>query len=133
VRLTSRGEYGLLALIYLARHYQEGFLPAEEIATAQQIPLKFLEQILASLKMGKIVQSKKGQQGGYQLARGPEAIRLAEVIRLLDGPLAPSESVSLNFFAATPADKEEKLKLVLVDIRDYVVRKLENTTLADVA
>lgn len=132
MRLTSRGEYGMLALIFLARHFQEGFFSAEEIATAQQIPVKFLEQILSHLKMAKIVQSKKGQHGGYQLTRPPQQISLVEVIRLLDGPLAPSGCVSLYFYSSTPAEKEVKFVNLLTDIRDYVVHKLENTTLADV-
>jgi Rrf2 family protein len=74
----------------------------------------------------------KGQKGGYSLAKDPEDISLAEVIRLFDGALAPTESVSENFYESTPIEKEKKLTKVFKDIRDYVSNKLEKTTIADV-
>lgn len=133
MKLTSRGEYGLLALVYLARHYQEGYITGQQIASEQNISLKFLEQIMLPLKRAKYVQAHKGQHGGYRLAKPPEQINLAEIIRLLDGPLAPTGSVSLNFYTATPVEKEPNLINLFREIRDYLSNKLENTTLADVA
>ena len=132
MKLTSRSEYALLALIYLARHYGDGFVPVHTIATAQSIPLKFLEQILLILKRSRYLQSSKGKGGGFQLARTPEAISLAEIIRLLDGALAPTESVSKYFYESTPIEKEDKLLVVFREVRDYVAEKMERTTLADV-
>lgn len=133
MKLTARSEYALLALVYLARHAGEGYQPVEAIAQAQAIPPKFLEQILLLLKRARYVRSQRGQRGGYQLARTPNAITLAEVIRLLDGPLAPTEAVSRYFYEPTPIEREAALLRVLREIRDYVAQKLERTTLADVA
>ncbi len=132
MKLTSRSEYALLALVYLSRQSSEEYTSADTIAQAQKIPLKFLEQILLTLRRAKYLHSSKGQHGGYCLAKSPEQIVLAEVIRLFDGALAPTDSVSLNFYESTPIEKEEKLVRIFRDIRDYISEKLEHTTLADV-
>jgi Rrf2 family protein len=132
MKLTSRSEYALLALVYLARNDSDGYVSVETIATAQRIPSKFLEQILLALKRAKYLHSSKGQHGGYRLAKPADKISLAEVIRLFDGALAPTESVSRYFYESTPIEKEKSLVHVFKDIRDYVSKKLENTTLADV-
>ena len=132
MRLTSRGEYALLALVYLARQKGAAYVPLETIAQVQHIPPKFLEQIMLILKRAHYVQSHKGQHGGYRLALAPTEITLAEIIRLCDGPLAPTESVSTNFYASTPIEREKKLIRVLRRIRDYIAGELEHTTLADI-
>ncbi len=132
MKLTSRSEYALLALVYLARHDEDGYVSAETIALAQKIPLKFLEQILFALKRAKYLRSSKGQHGGYHLAKPAEKIALAEVIRLFDGALAPTESVSKYFYESTPIEKEKNLVKVFKGIRDYVSETLETTTIADV-
>lgn len=132
MKLTSRSEYALLALVYLARNESEGYISVETIAVAQDIPPKFLEQILLALKRAKYLRSAKGQHGGYRLARPANKISLAEVIRLFDGALAPTESVSLNFYEPTPIEKEQNLVAVFKEIRDYVSNTLETTTIADI-
>ena len=132
MKLTVRSEYALLALTFLARHQGEGFISIDTIAKAQGIPPKFLEQLMLALKRDHFLHSVKGQHGGYSLAKPPDQITLAEVIRLFDGALAPTESVSENFYEPTPIEKEKKLTKVFKDIRDYTSQKLENTTLADV-
>jgi Rrf2 family protein len=132
MKLTSRSEYALLALVYLARSDKTTYVSAETIADAQHIPAKFLEQILLALTRAKYLRSAKGQRGGYRLGKPPEKITLAEVIRLLDGALAPTESVSKYFYESTPIEQEKNLVRVFQDIRDYVADKLETTTLADV-
>ena len=133
MKLTSRSEYALLALVYLSRSGSEGYVSVETIALAQGIPPKFLEQILLALKHGKYVRSSKGQRGGYRLAKPANMITLAEIIRLLDGALAPTQSVSVYFYESTPVEKEGKLVRVFKEIRDYIAEKLENTTVADVS
>ena len=95
------------------------------------IPYKFLEQLMLTLKRAHILQSTKGQHGGYTLAKAANQISLAEVIRLFDGALAPTESVSENFYESTPIEKEKNLMIIFKDIRDYVSNKLETATLAD--
>ena len=131
MKLTSRSEYALLALLFLARHGPKELVSVDTIAKAQCIPPKFLEQILLTLKRAGYLRSSKGHHGGYALAKLPEKISLAEVVRLLDGALAPTESVSVHFFQHTPIEKEKKLVKVFKEIRDYVSKKLENTTLRD--
>lgn len=133
MKLTSRSEYALLALVYLARAEPETYISVETVANAQGIPPKFLEQILLALKRAKYLRSSKGQHGGYLLARPPDRIHLAEVIRLFDGALAPTESVSENFYESTPIEKEQKLVGVFKEIRNYISDKLEDTTIADVS
>ena len=133
MKLTARSEYALLALVYLNRHDDDGLVSVETIALAQGIPAKYLEQILLALKRAKYLRSSKGQHGGYRLAKPADKISLAEVIRLFDGALAPTESVSEYFYESTPIEKEKSLVRVFKEIRDYVSDKLEHTTLADVS
>jgi len=133
VRLTTRSEYALLALIHLARQPKGEYVSVPSIAESRDIPAKFLEQILLTLKRARYVRSQRGQRGGYTLARAAREITLAEVIRLFDGALAPTESVSRYFYEPTPVERERKLLRIFRDIRDHVARKLESTTIADVA
>ncbi len=133
MKLTARSEYALLALVYLNRQGDDGFVSVETVALAQDIPAKYLEQILLALKRAKYLRSSKGQHGGYRLAKPANKITLAEVIRLFDGALAPTESVSEYFYESTPIEKEKSLIRVFKEIRDYVSNKLEHTTLADVS
>ena len=131
MKLTSKCEYGLLALLYMARQDQRRPVTVAEIAEAQGIPRKFLEQILLALKLAGYLRSSKGPAGGFRLAVSPARVSLAKVIRALDGALAPTESVSKYFYEATPIEREEGLVLVFKDIRDYISDKLERTSLAD--
>jgi Rrf2 family transcriptional regulator, cysteine metabolism repressor len=131
MKLTSRSEYALLALVYLARFNEDAFISVDTIAQAQNIPPKFLEQILLVLKRSKYLRSTKGQRGGYRLAKPAENISLAEIIRLFDGALAPTESVSENFYEPTPIERETGLVQVFKEIRDYVSIRLESTTIAE--
>ena len=133
MKLTLKSEYGLLALIHLARRARDGFVPVSEIAAAQAIPARFLAQILLVLKRARLVRSAKGRAGGYRLARPAAAITLAEVIRALDGALAPTESVSKYFYESTPVEREKRLLRVFKQIRDEVAARLEATSLADVS
>jgi Rrf2 family protein len=132
MKLTSRSEYALVALVYLARHQDEGFISVQTIASSQGIPRKFLEQILLILKRARCLRSSKGRGGGFQLGKPPSSISLAEVIRLFDGALAPTESVSRYFYESTPIEKESKLMAVFKQVRDFVADKMEKTSLADV-
>lgn len=132
MKLTCRSEYALLALVYLARHQDEEYISVQTICGAQQIPCKFLEQILLTLRRAKFVRSSKGKSGGFRLAKSPDKISLAEILRHFDGALAPTESVSENFYEKTPIEKEPKLVAVFKDVRDYISEKMESTMLADV-
>ena len=133
MKLSKRGEYGLRALQDLAAHYGEGPVPNKELAERNNIPSRFLEQILLTLKHGHIVHSQKGPRGGYYLARPPEQINLAEIVRLLDGPLAPISCVSETAFKPCRCPDMEAcgLRRVMREVRDIVVDIMERTTLAD--
>lgn len=132
MKLTTRSEYALLALICLARHSSNEYLSGESIAQEQHIPLKFLQHILLALRRARYVHSSKGQHGGYRLAKPANTIYIAEIVRLFDGALAPTESVSTYFYESTPIEREDKLLGVFRNIRDYVAEMLEKTTIADV-
>lgn len=132
MRLTSRSEYALLALVHLARQEEGSWVTVDNIAKAQRIPRQFLEQILLALKHARYVRSAQGQRGGYCLAKPAEKITLAEIVRSLDGPIAPTDSVSRYFYGSTPIEREKSLVRLFKEIRDMVARKLERTTLADV-
>ena len=131
MRLTSRSEYALLSLVYMARR-AEVKVSVGEIAQAQKIPVKFLEQIFQTLKSGKLVKSTKGRGGGYQLSRPANKVSLAEVVRLFEGHLAPTESVSRFYYRATPVEREKRLLSVLQEVRDITVSIMEKCTIADI-
>ena len=131
MKLTSRCEYALLALVFLGRQKTGQLSPVEEIGRAQDIPVKFLEQIMLALKRARFVRSSKGRNGGYQLAKPADQISLAEVVRLFDGAIAPTESVSEHFYEPTPLEKEKNLVEVFRELRDYAADKLEATTIGN--
>ena len=131
MKLTTKSEYSLLALIYIARHEKSGFIKIEDICSEYDLPKKYLEQLLSVLKQSCYVKARRGASGGYKLARPASKISAAEVIRLMDGALAPTESVSEHFFSSTPLSKEKKTIRVFREIRDYVSRRLEKLKLSD--
>lgn len=131
MRLSRKSEYALLALIDLARCYGKNeLLKIMEVSERNDIPKKYLEQIFLQLKGAGYVRSIRGSRGGYELAKSPDEITLAEIIRLIDGPLASVGSASLYYFEHTPIEKNEKLLQVFKEIRDIVSEKLENLTLS---
>ncbi|MGA2153163.1 MAG: Rrf2 family transcriptional regulator [Bryobacteraceae bacterium] len=132
MKLTTRSEYALLALIHLCRQDPDTFVSVDAIARAQSIPVKYLEQILLAMKRARLVRSAKGQRGGYQLVNPADQITLAEVIRLFDGPLASTASTSEYFYAPTPIERERRLLGFFKEIRDMVAKRMESVTIADV-
>jgi Rrf2 family cysteine metabolism transcriptional repressor len=133
MKLSKRGEYGLRALQDLAMHYGAGSVSNKDLAERNNIPPRFLEQILLTLKHGQIVRSHKGPRGGYYLARPPQQITLAEVVRLLDGPLAPVSCVSATAYepCGCPDMTTCGLRRVMQQVRDVVAQMMEETTLGD--
>ena len=106
MRLSRKSEYALLALIDLARCYGKNeLLKIMEVSERNNIPKKYLEQIFLQLKGAGYVRSIRGSRGGYELAKSPDEITLAEIIRLIDGPLASVGSASLYYFEHTPIEK----------------------------
>ena len=131
MRISAKTDYALRAAVELAAAEGEGLVKGERLATAQGIPLRFLENILTSLKHAGIVASRRGADGGYGLARPAADVSLADVIRAIDGPLAGVSGVrpeSLDF-TGTAAPLRDVWVAVRAALRDV----LERTTLADVA
>jgi len=137
MKLSVRGEYAIRALLVLARDYQEddSVVRIQEISNRQNIPKRFLEQILNDLKSAHLVESKRGVAGGYRLRRRPERIDLAEVIRHIEGPLAPVSCVSENFYekCSCPDESRCAIRSVMKETRDAIVAILEGVSLADLA
>ena len=133
--LTMRTRYALRALIHISIKSGEGKpVSASSIAEGQGISLKFLEAILHDLKVSGFVISKKGIGGGYTLDKAPSDIRLADVIRTINGPIALVPCVSLNFYeACTICPDESKCALhnVMIEVRDATLQILESTSLED--
>ena len=132
MKLTTKSEYSILALIYMARHEQKGFIKIDEICENCDIPKKYLELLFTILRQGRYIKTRRGISGGYKLARPTSKISIAEIIRLMDGALAPTESVSKYFFSNTPLAKEKQVIKVFKEIRNYIANKLEALKLSDV-
>jgi len=132
MKISKKGDYALRALVHLALRYGKGVTHMTEIADREDIPKKFLEQILLLLKRAGFVQSKSGLGGGYILARPPEEVALGEVIRIIDGPLAPVGCVSKKFHVACPREKTCGIRSIMMDVRNVTARILDNITLADI-
>ena len=132
--ISKRTKYGLKALIHLARRYEQGPILIAELAHEENIPKKFLEAILLSLKNNGILQSKKGKGGGYYLARHPKTITFGQAVRIMEGPLAPVPCVSETSYAKCTECGDELtcgVRVVMKDVRDAMARILDGTTLAD--
>ena len=131
MRLSRKGEYALRAMIVLATHHGQGPMRIAEIAERERIPKKFLEQILLDLKKAGLVHSKRGAGGGYFLVRPPGQITLAEVVRTIDGPLAPLSCVSRHAHVRCPEQKSCGLYSVMREVRDAIADVMEGVTLGD--
>jgi len=132
MKISQKGLYALQAMMMLARHYSQGAIRIRDIAYEEDLPEKFLELILLELKNARIVESVRGAKGGYQLRRPPADIHLSEIIRLIDGPLAPfGDAEQLRSLIDRDAE-HRALYQVFLDVRNAAARILENTTLADI-
>ena len=133
--LTRRSKYGLKALLFLAREYARGPILASEVSAREGIPEKFLQGILLDLTRRGLVSSRRGQGGGYRLARDPSTINVGEVIRTLEGPLALTPCVSRTAYQRCDECADERrcgIRLVMKQVRDETARILEGATLSGV-
>jgi Rrf2 family protein len=132
MKISQKGLYALQALMMLARRYEQGAIKIREIAYEENLPEKFLELILLELKNARMVESVRGANGGYRLRRPPSEIYLSEVIRLIDGPLAPlGDAESLREVIDRDAPHRALYK-VFLQVRDAAAKILESTSLADI-
>jgi Rrf2 family protein len=131
MRISAKADYAVRAMVELAATVEEKPIKAERIATAQDIPLNFLENILGELRHAGLVRSHRGAEGGFRLARDPALISVADVIRAVDGPLA-------SVRGAPPEESEykgasEALPRVWIAVRANLRRVVEHVTVADIA
>jgi Rrf2 family protein len=136
MKLSKRGEYALRSLINLgiAAEVNRKLVQVSELAENEQLPIKFLEQILQALKEAGIVSSQRGKFGGYRLARPASKIYIGEIVRLIDGPLAPIGCVSQTAYepCTCPDETHCGLRMLMVDVRNAIADILDRYTLADV-
>jgi Rrf2 family protein len=132
MKVSTRGEYGVRAMVALAHHYGSGPMSIAAMAKESAVPYAYLEQLIVPLRKAGLVESKRGAQGGYQLTRPPELVRVGDVYRVMEGPVAPMDCVSED-----PADQTCPLiegcetRPVWLKVRDSIVAALDSMTLAD--
>jgi len=133
MKLSLRGEYALRALLVLGLNVDRNVVRIQEISEHQNIPKRFLEQILNDLKSGGFVLSKRGVAGGYRLALPPDEIRLAAVIRHMEGALAPVSCVSERFYekCSCPDESRCAIRSVMGEVREAIVRVAERVTVGE--
>jgi Rrf2 family protein len=133
--LTHKAKYALKAMVVLAQEFGRGPVLIAEVSQREQIPRKFLELILLELRKEGLLGSKKGKGGGYFLARAPKLVRMGEVLRALDGPLALTPCVSQTGYRRCDECIDERtcgVRLVMKEVRDATAAILDSTTLEDI-
>jgi Rrf2 family cysteine metabolism transcriptional repressor len=133
MKLSLRGEYALRAMLVLGLNYEQPVVRIQTISDQQNIPKRFLEQILNDLKSGGFVQSRRGVAGGYRLARRPEQINLASIVRHVEGALAPVSCVSEKFYekCSCPDESRCAIRSVMREVREAIVSIAERVTVAE--
>ncbi len=131
MRLSTRGHYGLKAMFDLAQHYGTEPIPLKTVAERQNISENYLEQLIATLRKTGLVKSVRGSQGGYILARDPEKITVGDIIRVMEGPIAPVDCVS----EIEPAECDQSdyciTRSVWARVRDSLAELMDSISLAD--
>jgi Rrf2 family protein len=127
MKISFRGDYALKAILDLSLHYNKGLVRIQEIAKRQDIPIKYLEQILLALKGAGFVKSQRGAKGGYYLAKKPKDIKLGEIVRLMEGPVSPITCVSKSCYQKCNEEKKcvfrpvwEKVRKITEGVVDEV-------------
>ena len=134
--LSKKTKYGLKALTFIAKLDSNNPIQIKTIAEHENISIKFLESILLTLRKNGFLGSKKGKGGGYYLIKKPSEIRMVDVIRILEGPIAMVPCVSLNFYEKCEDCPDEELcsiSRLMIQVRDSTLKVLRNNTLADLA
>lgn len=136
MKISKRGEYALRALIDFGIAHELGrpLMKIGELVEKERLPVKFLEQILTQLRGAGYIETKRGKAGGYYLARPPREISLGQVIRLIDGPLAPISCVSVTAYerCTCPDEAHCGLRMLMLDVRNAIARILDRYVLGDV-
>jgi Rrf2 family protein len=133
MRVSKKTDYALRALFTLVEHYHGAPIPIRELARRNDVPKRFLEQIMLALKSQGWVDSVAGIRGGYVLSRSPAKITMGEVVRHFDGILAPIDCVSVTGYQRCSQESVCRFRRVFFDARNYVASLMDRSTLADVA
>src|SRR5215211_6007458 len=132
MKVSTRGEYGVRAMVALAKHYGDGPVSINIVAKESLVPYAYLEQLIVPLRRAGLVESKRGAQGGYTLTRSPEIMTVGEVYRVMEGPVAPMDCVSEDEADQTcPLIEGCETRPVWLKVRDSIVDALDSLTLAD--
>ena len=132
MKVSTRGEYGMRAMVSLARVYGQGPVPLAAVASDSNVPAAYLEQLMGPLRRAGLIESTRGAHGGYALALPPQEILVGQVYRVMEGPIAPMSCVS--------EESDEDLcpmidgcatRVVWLKVRDSIAEALDSTTLAD--
>jgi Rrf2 family protein len=136
MKLSKRGEYALRSMINLgiAAKVNRSLVRVTELAKAEDLPVKFLEQVMQQLREAGFVESERGKHGGYRLAKPASQIPIGQIVRLVDGPLAPIGCVSLSAYEPCNCPDQEHcgLRMLMLDVRNAIAAILDRYTLADV-
>ena len=132
MRVTKKTDYALRILSTLVEHYHEAPIPTRELARRNDVPRRYLEQIMIALKAGGWVESTMGLRGGYVLSKHPAKITLGEVVRHFDGILAPIGCVSVSCYERCPQEAVCRYRPIFRDVRDYIAKVMDQTTLESV-
>jgi len=133
MKISTKGEYGIRALIELTQRYQQGYVQSSDIATTRNIPENYLYQLLITLRKAGVIRSRRGPQGGHMLARPPEQITLAEVVAILEGPISPTLCSQDGVENDCPFGERCAVREVWLGITDVMRQTLEATTFAALA
>lgn len=132
MKVSARGEYGVRAMVALAKNHGQGPMSIAAMAKASSVPMPYLEQLIGPLRRAGLVESKRGARGGYQLTRHPRDVGVGEVYRIMEGPIAPMECVSEDVSEQTcPLIEGCETRPVWMRMRDAIVVSLDSTSLAD--
>ena len=132
MKISTRGEYGVRAMVALAKNYGEGPVSITTLSRESSVPYAYLEQLIVPLRRAGLVESKRGAQGGYTLSRAPELMRVGEIYRVMEGPVAPMDCVSEDETQQNcPLIDNCETRPVWLKVRDSIVDAIDSMTLAD--
>jgi Rrf2 family cysteine metabolism transcriptional repressor len=132
MKVSTRGEYGVRAMVALAKNYGQGPMSIAAVSKASSVPMPYLEQLIGPLRRAGLVESTRGAHGGYELSRDPREVWIGEVYRVMEGPVAPMDCVSEDVSEQTcPLIDGCETRPVWLRMRDAIVATLDSTTLAD--
>ncbi|MBC7255459.1 MAG: Rrf2 family transcriptional regulator [Chloroflexi bacterium] len=133
MKISTKGEYGIRALMELTQRYHEGYVQSTRIAAARNIPENYLYQLLITLRKAGLIKSRRGPQGGHMLARPPEQITLADAVAVLEGPVSPTSCSQEGVVNDCPFGEYCPVRQTWLGVRDMILETLSKTSFAQLA